>query len=46
VVNDVEFHIMRDSFAVACDDLRTINRWHDRESFQSQWNAGNTLGAK
>lgn len=39
VVDDTEFGMERDSFAVDCNDVRSVNKWEVGEHFQSQWNA-------
>jgi hypothetical protein len=40
LVDDREFTMQRDPFAVECDSgVSTVNKWKIGEKFQSQWNA-------
>jgi uncharacterized protein len=38
-VNDDEFNMFRDAFALDCSDTNGLNKWRVGERFQSQWNA-------
>jgi hypothetical protein len=38
-VADDEFDMLRDSFAVDCDDAPDLKKWKAAERFQSRWNA-------
>jgi hypothetical protein len=38
-VSDNEFSILRDPFAIDCDDTGALNKWKAGERFQSRWNA-------
>jgi hypothetical protein len=38
-VDDREFAMQRDAFAVDCESVSTLNKWKVGEKFQSQWNA-------
>jgi hypothetical protein len=38
-VNDEEFSILRDPFAIDCSDSGDLAKWKVGERFQSQWNA-------
>ena len=38
-VADEEFSMLRDSFAVDCNDAPDVNKWKVGERFQSRWNA-------
>src|SRR4029077_2845308 len=38
-VSDDEFGMMRDPFAIDCDDTAAINKWKVGERFKSRWNA-------
>ena len=39
LVNDDEFNMFRDAFALDCSDTNGLNKWRVGERFQSQWNA-------
>ena len=38
VVDDAEFQMRREPFAVDCNDVSYVNKWEIGKSFKSQWN--------
>jgi hypothetical protein len=39
LVDDEEFSMLRDSFAVDCSDVGVVSKWKIGKNFQSEWNA-------
>ena len=39
LIDDEEFNMWRESFAVECNDTGFVSRWKIGKSFQSEWNA-------
>jgi hypothetical protein len=38
LIDDTEFSMWRDGFAVDCHDKKFVTNWEIRKSFQSEWN--------
>ena len=38
LVDDTEFNMWRDAFAIDCRDKKFVKDWEIRKSFQSEWN--------